>query len=286
MAANDYRGYLRNNADIEATQPRYHATHPSEPNYRPLVFGTLAVMGLLQVASSVAILLHLTGNLPEVELSKSPQPIIEFGVSKSDIVSATEEWTIVQEVQIEPIIADAHKAPRKGKQRCKNPEREVLPSAHLPIRVTAFKKEEKVAMIQWNHEQGHLRKMRYRDGRLLVDEPGLYYVYAKTCFRYYVLEPDTVPSVTAPPASDANVSQLIQYVCHEKHTSLPRTSVVLMKTGSTARWNIGPYNMYCAEQNRVVVLASGDGLFVNVSSAWMLDPEPQGTFFGAVKMGN
>lgn len=68
MAAthSDYRGYLRNTVDIEAGQHRFHPVQSSEPTYRPLLFGTLAVMGLLQVASSVAILLHLTGYLQEV----------------------------------------------------------------------------------------------------------------------------------------------------------------------------------------------------------------------------
>ena len=37
---------------------------------------------------------------------------------------------------MEPIMFDALKDPRKGRQRCKNQEREGLPSAHLPIRAT------------------------------------------------------------------------------------------------------------------------------------------------------
>lgn len=68
MAAthSEYRGYLRSTVDMEAGPHRFHPVQSSEPTYRPLLFGTLAVMGLLQVASSVAILLHLTGYLQEV----------------------------------------------------------------------------------------------------------------------------------------------------------------------------------------------------------------------------
>lgn len=68
MAAthSEYRGYLRNSVDMEAGQHRFQPVQSSESTYRPLLFGTLAVMGLLQVASSVAILLHLTGYLQEV----------------------------------------------------------------------------------------------------------------------------------------------------------------------------------------------------------------------------
>lgn len=64
MAANDYRGYLRNHMTMENGEARLHAAHGS---HRPLLVGTLAVMGLLQVASSVTILLHLTGYLHEVK---------------------------------------------------------------------------------------------------------------------------------------------------------------------------------------------------------------------------
>lgn len=68
-ASHDYRGYLRNSVDLEAGQHhRFHPAQSSETTYRPLLFGTLAIMGLLQVASSVAILLHLTGYLQEVGL--------------------------------------------------------------------------------------------------------------------------------------------------------------------------------------------------------------------------
>ncbi|TNN22617.1 hypothetical protein EYF80_067269 [Liparis tanakae] len=75
MAAthSEYRGYLRNSVDIEAGQHRFHPVQSSEHTYRPLLFGTLAVMGLLQVASSVAILLHLTGYLQEVGFHVTPR---------------------------------------------------------------------------------------------------------------------------------------------------------------------------------------------------------------------
>lgn len=66
-ATHEYRAYLRNTVDMEAGQHRFNPPAPaSEPTYRSLLIGTLAVMGLLQVASSMAIFLHLTGYLQEV----------------------------------------------------------------------------------------------------------------------------------------------------------------------------------------------------------------------------
>lgn len=64
----EYRGYLRNTIDMEAGQNRFQSVPTSESTYRSILFGTLVIMGLLQVASSIAILLHLTGYLQEVRL--------------------------------------------------------------------------------------------------------------------------------------------------------------------------------------------------------------------------
>lgn len=119
--------------------------------------------------------------------------------------------------------------------------------------------------------------MGYQRGKLLVTESGFYYVYAKTCFRYSVFVPED--------SSDVSNAQLIQYVYHESIKQNSKSSV-LMKTGSTVRWENTKYNMYCAQQGRGVRLEEGDALYVNVSNAWMLDPEGEGTYFGAIKLGN
>ncbi|XP_062287787.1 tumor necrosis factor ligand superfamily member 11 isoform X2 [Scomber scombrus] len=262
MAAthSEYRGYLRN--DLEAGQHRFHPVQHSEPTYRPLLFGTLAVMGLLQVASSVAILLHLTGYLQEVDLSTAPHRPIET----------------------EPVLNALRDTRKKG--RCKTPK-ESLPSAHLPIRAHqeySKKGEPKAITIDWDEEHGYRQRMGYQKGKLLVMESGFYYIYAKTCFRYYKYIPEDSSQTGVPPVDVSN-TQLIQYVYHESIKQNSKAAV-LMKTGSTMRWNNTSYNMYCAQQGRGVRLDEGDTLFVNVSNAWMLDPEGEGTYFGAIKLGN
>ncbi|XP_076011630.1 tumor necrosis factor ligand superfamily member 11 [Genypterus blacodes] len=261
----EYRGYLRNSVDMEAAQHRFHPVPSSEPTYRPLLFGTLAVMGLLQVASSVAILLHLTGYLQEVDLSTAPHLPIE-------------------EVQTEPVL-NALRDPRKNR-RCKIPT-DSLPSAHLPIksqREYGKKGEAKAITIDWDEVPRHRHKMGYERGKLVVNVSGFYYVYAKTCFRYYVFNPTDSGDATTT-GVDVSNAQLIQYVYHESIKQNSKSSV-LMKTGSTMRWEDTNYNMYCAQQGRGVQLEKGDALYVNVSNAWMLDPEGEGTYFGAIKLGN
>lgn len=125
--------------------------------------------------------------------------------------------------------------------------------------------------------------MDYQKGKLLVMEPGFYYVYAKTCFRYYNYV-GVSSSQTGTPQVDVSNTQLIQYIYYESIKN--SKAMMLMKTGSTMRWNNTTYNMYCAQQGRGIRLEDGDTLYVNVSNAWMLDPEGEGTYFGAIKLGN
>ncbi|MEQ2197497.1 hypothetical protein XENOCAPTIV_030289, partial [Xenoophorus captivus] len=153
----------------------------------------------------------------------------------------------------EPVL-NALKDPRK-KGRCKPPKDAITPSAHLPIRA---------------HQ----------------DFPkSIYYVYAKTCFRYYNIGGPDEGHEARTRAPNVSNAQLIQYVYHKSIKQNSR-KVLLMKTGSTKQWNNMSYNMYCAQQSRVVRLFEGDTLFVEVSNAWMLDQEAEGTYFGAIKWGN
>ncbi|XP_059417525.1 tumor necrosis factor ligand superfamily member 11 isoform X2 [Carassius carassius] len=245
MAANDYRAYLRSHIDMEEAPAR--APHTGS-THRALIFFTLAVMGLLQVASSVAILLHLTGYLREVDLTSAQQSPNE-------------------EMHSETLIADPIKGCKEKKERFRQKKDTRMPSAHLPIKTpTNF-----AARL-------NLKKMKYHDGRILVDEAGYYYVYAKTCFRY-AEEHDSGKE-------DVSNVQLFQYIYHEKHTQSVITPVLLTKSGGTLQWNIAAYNMYCVEQGRGIQLNKGDGIFVRVSNAWLLDPAAEGTYFGTFKISN
>ncbi|XP_059355618.1 tumor necrosis factor ligand superfamily member 11-like [Carassius carassius] len=259
MAANDYRAYLRNHIDMEEAPGR--AAHTGS-THRALIFGTLAVMGLLQVASSVAILLHLTGYLREVDLASAQQSPNE-------------------EMHSETLIADTLKSIKERKEKCRLKKDTRMPSAHLPIKTpTNFSAKNRncITTITWDDNQGMNFKMRYHDGRIQVEEAGYYYVYAKTCFRYAEDHDSSKEDVS-------NV-QLFQYIFHEKFTQSAGTAILLTKSGGTVQWNIAKYNMYCVEQGRGIQLNNGDGIYVNVSNAWLLDPAADGTYFGTFKISN
>lgn len=153
--------------------------------------------------------------------------------------------------------------------------------------------EVRATMIHWNAEQGLLTQFGYHDGRVLVRKPGLYYIYAKTCFRYYnELDPGVTPHPRASPLDHRPVAtsstvQLIQYVFHERPSrGAPLRPTLIMKSGGTQRWKVGGYHMYCQQQGRTVALRTGDGLFVRVSNSWMLDPEAEGSYFGAFRISH
>ncbi|XP_016121278.1 tumor necrosis factor ligand superfamily member 10-like, partial [Sinocyclocheilus grahami] len=185
------------------------------------------------------------------------------------------------EMHSETLIADPLKSFKERKEKCRLKKDTRMPSAHLPIKTpTNFsaKNRNALTMITWDDFQGLNVKMRYHDGRIQVDEAGYYYVYAKTCFRY-AEEHDSSKE-------DVSNVQLLQYIYHEKHTQSVITPILLTKSGGTLQWNIAKYNMYCVEQGRGIQLNNNDGIFVNVSNAWLLDPAADGTYFGTFKISN
>lgn len=122
----------------------------------------------------------------------------------------------------------------------------------------------------------NLKKMKYRENRIIVDEPGYYYVYAKTCFRYY--------EVHNLEREDVSKIELGQYIYHENNSRPEPT--LLAKSSGTLKWNIEKYNKYCMEQGRGVRLEKDDRIYVKVSNAWLLDPEAEETYFGSFKISD
>ncbi|KAI4886658.1 hypothetical protein NFI96_012773, partial [Prochilodus magdalenae] len=204
-------------------------------------------------------------------------------------------FPIFQVVFTKPVPTDAFRQ-ASPEPKSQKKHRNITPAAHLPIKPASGYIQRKVhaTIIHWNPEQGNLHHFGYHNGRILVQKSGLYYVYAKTCFRYYgILEESSEStqggqlkrSPTISP-SDEGV-QLIQYVFQERLSySSPSRPVLLMKSGNTWRWNRGTYHMCCQQQSGVFSLRAGEGLYVSVSNSWMLDPEAEGSYFGAFRVSS
>ncbi|XP_029596266.1 tumor necrosis factor ligand superfamily member 11 isoform X1 [Salmo trutta] len=259
---------------MESSLPRFQQLRRTEPISNRTLIGTVVFMGLLQVVSSVAVVLHLTGHLQQV-------------------------------TQTGPALVETSDDLQRGEsQRCPTKPREVTPSAHLPIQPPSghIQRDIQNTMIHWDHAHGHLSKIGYHDGRILVREGGLYYIYAKTCFRYYDQVEESLlesgshapgrrgasaePSIHREDGAGAGaVALLIQYVFHERHShSAPHRPAVLMKSGSTKHWQRSHYHMCCQQQGGAFPLGPGDSIYVSVSNSWLLDPEAEGSYFGAFRI--
>ncbi|MGH0133357.1 UNVERIFIED_CONTAM: hypothetical protein FKN15_077362 [Acipenser sinensis] len=136
-------------------------------------------------------------------------------------------------------------------------------------------------MIYWDSSNGlaHIHNMSYSDGKIKVNQEGLYYVYAKTCFRHNLEVSEELRAVE-------NGIQLLQYVYHTKHTR-QHENLLLMKSGSVKHWNKHvKFRFYCIHQGGLFPLKSGDDLFVKVSYASLLDPTQEASYLGAFKLSN
>ncbi|KAK9973881.1 hypothetical protein ABG768_024581 [Culter alburnus] len=213
----------------------------------------VSVIGFLQLVSAVTLLLHCTGFITQMD-------------------SVTELKN-----HSEAVIEDTVVSERSTRQK----HRETAAAAHLPIKPSRqTHRNIRATIIHWNADQGHLSRFGYHDGRILVQKSGLYYIYAKTCFRHY--ESLETEASSGPGASDA--VQLIQYVFQERVTHSAPSRTVLMKTGSTRSWRRGTYDMCCHQQAGLFPLRDGDAVYVSVSNSWMLDPEAEGSYFGAFRI--
>ncbi|XP_074838947.1 tumor necrosis factor ligand superfamily member 11 [Carettochelys insculpta] len=135
----------------------------------------------------------------------------------------------------------------------------------------------KVNLTSWHHDKGqaHLSNMTFRDGKLIVNQDGFYYLYAHVCFRHHETSGDQI----------RRVLQLMVYVI--KTNLKLRRSDVLMKGGSTKYWSeISEFHFYSANVGGFFKLKSGEVISIQVSNPSLLDTSQEATYFGAFKVSD
>ncbi|XP_033864719.1 tumor necrosis factor ligand superfamily member 11-like [Acipenser ruthenus] len=280
-------------ARMENIQPRFDSVPIKESTSRCFIVRVLLIMGLLQIASSVALLLYFSHQIAQVSSKGSLQ-------NNAQCLNES-QWKAIQDLLAKnkqeslPPVADALIDPRKKFRVAEHPncktkkdrKHSVLPpekpSAHLPIQADKNFIQNTTAptMIYWDSSNGlaHIHNMSYSDGKIKVNQEGLYYVYAKTCFRHNLEVSEELRAVE-------NGIQLLQYVYHTKHTR-QHENLLLMKSGSVKHWNRHvKFRFYCIHQGGLFPLKSGDDLFVKVSYASLLDPTQEASYLGAFKLSN
>lgn len=127
------------------------------------------------------------------------------------------------------------------------------------------------AITQWGHSSlvSHVQNMTYRAGRLRVEQPGKYYVYAQIYFRYRGAGRDSGP-------------QLVQCIQWQPAHSPP---VLLLKGVGTKCWAPeADYGLHALYQGGLFELKAGDELFVSVSSLAIDSSDTAASYFGAFRL--
>lgn len=125
--------------------------------------------------------------------------------------------------------------------------------------------------MHWGHGSllSHVQNMTYRAGRLRVEQPGKYYVYAQIYFRYRGAGRDSGP-------------QLVQCIQWQPAYSPP---VLLLKGVGTKCWAPeADYGLHALYQGGLFELKAGDELFVSVSSLAIDSSDAAASYFGAFRL--
>nr|CTQ86164.1 TPA: tumor necrosis factor ligand 6a [Mus musculus] len=125
--------------------------------------------------------------------------------------------------------------------------------------------------------KGHsfLNHVLFRNGELVIEQEGLYYIYSQTYFRFQEAE-DASKMVSK---DKVRTKQLVQYIY--KYTSYP-DPIVLMKSARNSCWSRdAEYGLYSIYQGGLFELKKNDRIFVSVTNEHLMDLDQEASFFGA-----
>lgn len=125
--------------------------------------------------------------------------------------------------------------------------------------------------------RGHsfLNHVHLRNGELVIQEEGLYYIYSQT---YYRFKEAKEPSKTVS-KDGGRIKQMVQYIY--KYTSYP-DPILLMKSARNSCWSReAEYGLYSIYQGGLFELKENDRIFVSVTNEHLMDLDQEASFFGA-----
>ncbi|XP_019590624.2 tumor necrosis factor ligand superfamily member 10 [Rhinolophus sinicus] len=131
--------------------------------------------------------------------------------------------------------------------------------------------------------RGHsfLNNLHLRNGELVIQKTGLYYIYSQTYFRFQEPE-DSLKRVSREENRRRN-KQMVQYIY--KVTSYP-DPILLMKSARNSCWSKdSEYGLYSIYQGGIFELKEEDKIFVSVTNENMIDMDQEASFFGAFLIG-
>lgn len=124
-----------------------------------------------------------------------------------------------------------------------------------------------------------LQNILLKNGELIIQQPGFYYIYAQTYFRFRESE-GVEPNAHPDSESVRNPKQMVQYI--SKFTDYYPEAILLMKSARTSCWSKeAEYGLYSIYQGGVFQLRRNDRIFVSISYEELVDMDKEASFFGA-----
>lgn len=125
--------------------------------------------------------------------------------------------------------------------------------------------------------RGHsfLNHVHLRNGELVIQEEGLYYIYSQTYYRFKEAK-EASKTVSK---DGGRIKQMVQYIY--KYTSYP-DPILLMKSARNSCWSReAEYGLYSIYQGGLFELKENDRIFVSVTNEHLMDLDQEASFFGA-----
>ncbi|XP_012888218.1 PREDICTED: tumor necrosis factor ligand superfamily member 11 [Dipodomys ordii] len=314
-ASRDYSKYLRGSEEMgscgsgapheaplhPAPPPAPAAPPPSHAASRSM-FVALLGLGLGQVVCSVALFLYFRAQMDPNRIAEDSTECIYriFRLHENDMQDTSvesEDTRLIPDScrrirqafqgavqkELQHIFASQHiRAERvvesSSSGLTNRGKVESQPFAHLTINATNIPSgSHKVSLSSWYHDRGwaKISNMTLKNGKLIVNQNGFYYLYANICFRHHETSGD-LPT---------EYLQLMVYVT-KTSVKIP-SSQTLMKGGSTKYWSgNSEFHFYSINVGGFFKLRSGEEISIEVSNPFLLDPDQDATYFGAFKVGD
>lgn len=131
--------------------------------------------------------------------------------------------------------------------------------------------------------KGHsfLNNLHLRNGELVIQKNGFYYIYSQTYFRFQ--EPEDILERVSREENRRRNKQMVQYIY--KVTSYP-DPILLLKSARNSCWSKdSEYGLYSIYQGGIFELKEDDKIFVSVTNEKMIDMDQEASFFGAFLIG-
>ncbi|KAB0359348.1 hypothetical protein FD754_003504 [Muntiacus muntjak] len=154
----------------------------------------------------------------------------------------------------------------------------------LPVLGSKNEKAVGHKIVHWeSSRKGHsfLNKLILRNGELVIQYTGFYYIYSQTYFRFQ--EPEEGLGTVSTEENRKKIKQMVQYIY--KHTSYP-DPILLMKSARNSCWSKdSEYGLYSIYQGGIFELKENDRIFVSVTNERLIDLDQEASFFGAFLIG-